>query len=222
VIDLAGDGYDGLGWMTEDPTVGLGVQAAGYPQGDRLLTVTGGIVARVDDEGATPWAAIPSLLRHDADLEPGNSGGPIVDDSGAVVGVNVAASGIGRYAIPASVARPIVEQLIAGVDVDSIGLNAVAVLDETTNESGVWVVSVEPGSPAAVSGLQPGDVITRMKGVRVGTDATLADYCAVVRSTGDGELPVEVTRSGNFLAGSLQLYAQPRRELYSIFILTGV
>ena len=205
VIDLAGDGYSQLDWVDDaEVEVGREVRAAGFPLGDPQLTLTAGIVARIDDDGATPWASIPSLLRHDADLEPGNSGGPIVDAASGVVGVNVAASDSGRYAIPSTVAAPIVEQLVTGVDVDSIGLNAVAVLDDVTNESGVWVVSVEAGSPASVAGVEPGDVITRMKGVRVGKDATLADYCAVIRSAGDGELPIEVARNGEFLAGSLR------------------
>lgn len=204
VIDLAGDGYSTLAWSDDDVSAGLGIRAAGYPQGDPGLTLTGGIVARVENDGSTPWASIASLLRHDAELAPGNSGGPILDDRGDVVGVNVAASDSGRFAIPASVAAPIVETLGAGVDVDSIGLNAVAVLDDKTNESGVWVVSVEAGSPAAAVGIQPGDVITRMKGVRVGRDATLADYCAIVRSAGEGELPIEITRDGNFFAGAVR------------------
>ena len=204
VIDLAGDGYPALDWSSEKVDAGLGIRAAGYPGGDPGLTLTGGIVARVDDDGATPWASIGSLLRHDAELAPGNSGGPILDDAGQIVGVNVAASDSGRFAIPTSVALPIVDRLRSGTDVDSIGLNAVAVLDEDSNESGVWVVSVEAGSPAADAGIEPGDVITRMKGVRVGTDATLAGYCAVVRSTGDGELPVEVIRGEEFLAGSVR------------------
>jgi len=204
VIDLAGDGYAALSWSQEETSPGLSIRAAGYPGGDPGLTLTGGIIARIDDDGATPWASIESLVRHDADLAPGNSGGPIVDEAGNIVGVNVAASDAGRFAIPTSVARPIVDDLQAGIDVDSIGLNAVAVLDEITNESGVWVVSVEAGSPAAAAGVQPGDVITRMKGVRVGQDATLADYCAVVRSGGTGELPIEVTRGAGFLAGSVR------------------
>jgi len=203
VIDLSGDGYPSLTWTNEELGVGLGVTAAGYPNGDAMLTLTGGILARLDDDGATPWASIASLVRHDADLEPGNSGGPLIGVDGTVLGVNVAAAGTGRYAIPVDVARPVVEQLMAGVDVDSIGLNAVAVVDEVSNESGVWVISVEPGSPAAAAGLLPGDVITRLKGLRVGRDATLSDYCSVIRSAGAGEIPVEVTRGGSFFAGSV-------------------
>ncbi len=203
VIDLAGDGYLPAGWVDEPVEVGTEVRAAGFPLGDDGLILTGGIVARQDDDGATPWASIESLIRHDAELQPGNSGGPLFDNDAQVVGVNVAASDTGKYAIPASVARPIIDTLASGADVDSVGLNVVAIRDDVTNESGVWVVSVEPGSPADRAGVQPGDVITRAKGVRIGKDGTLADYCAVLRSTGDGELPIEIARGDNFLAGSL-------------------
>ena len=202
VIDLAGDGYRPLAWATDPASVGLQVSAVGYPQGNPELIVTDGIVSRVDDDGATPWAAIPSLLRHDAGLQPGNSGGPLLNANGAVVGVNVAASDSGRYAIPATTAEAIVDELRTGVDVESLGVNAVAVLDELTNDSGVWVVSVEPGSEAAALGLRAGDTITRMNGVRIGRDATMADYCAILRTTGDKELLIEVTRGDELLAGS--------------------
>ncbi|MDO8392445.1 MAG: trypsin-like peptidase domain-containing protein [Actinomycetota bacterium] len=202
VIDLAGGGYQPITWATSDPEVGRAVEALGYPNGAEALIVTKGLISETGDSGATAWASIPSLVRHDAELEPGNSGGPLVA-SGTVVGVNVAASYAGRFAIPLSVARPIVERLLTGVGVDAIGVNATAVHDPVTNESGVWVASVEPGSRADEVGLQPGDVISRLHGLRVATDGTLADYCAVLRSAGDREIPIEVTRGNSYFAGSL-------------------
>lgn len=205
VIDLDGDGYTSLGWSVGEAAVGLSVSAAGFPDGVEELVVTQGIVAEIDGDGATPWAAIASLIRHDAVLEAGNSGGPIIGSDGRVLGVNVAgAGGVEQFAIPVDVARPVVEQLMAGVDVDSIGLNVAAVVDDVTGESGVWVVSVEAGSVASDAGLAGGDVITRLDGLRVGRDGTLSDYCSVIRTAGTGPVPVELTRDGEPFGGVLR------------------
>ena len=203
VVDVDGGGYTAVAWEDAPVTTGTTVQAAGFPDGEPEFTLTQGIVSRESVDGATPWASISSLIQHDAELRPGNSGGPLVDSAGLVVGVNVAASSTGRFAVPASVARPVIDKLVQGTNVDSIGINAQAVWDETTNESGVWVVSVTSGSPADQAGLQPGDVITRMKGLRVALDETLDDFCGVVRSAGDGVIPIEVKRDGEFLAGDV-------------------
>jgi len=203
VVDVDGSGYTAIAWEDTPVTTGTTVQAAGFPAGEPQFTLTQGIVSRESASGATPWASISSLIQHDAELQPGNSGGPLVDGDGSVVGVNVAASSAGRFAVPSSVARPVIDMLVQGTDVDSIGINAQAVWDETTNESGVWVVSVTAGSPAAEAGVLPGDVITRMKGLRVALDGTLNDFCGVVRSAGGRSIPIEVKRGGVFLAGDV-------------------
>lgn len=203
VVDVEGAGYTAVAWEDAPVTTGTTVQAAGFPDGDPEFTLTQGIVSRESVSGATPWASISSLIQHDAELQPGNSGGPLVDSAGLVVGVNVAASSTGRFAVPSSVARPVIDKLVQGTDVDSIGINAQAVWDESTNESGVWVVSVTAGSPADQAGLLPGDVITRMKGLRVALDGTLDDFCGVVRSAGGSLIPIEVKRKSEFLAGDV-------------------
>lgn len=203
VVDVDGDGYKTASWVDAPAVTGTTVRAAGFPDGEPQFTLTEGIVSRESVNGSTPWASIPSLIQHDAELRPGNSGGPLVNAAGDVVGINVAASSKGRFAIPAAVARPIVDRLETGENVDSIGLNAQAVLDKTTNESGVWVVSVQPGSPADKIGLTPGDVITRVKGLRVALDGTLDDFCGVVRSAGHNEIPIEIKRGNEYFAGNV-------------------
>ena len=61
--------------------------------------------------------------------------------------------------------------------------------------SGVWVAAVQDGSPAANVGLQAGDIITTMRGLPVGLDGTMRDYCKIVRSSNDDEaIGVEVYR----------------------------
>jgi serine protease Do len=196
VIDLAGDGYHYLEWYEGTVSAGTDVYAAGFPLGDPQFTITEGIISKSDFPGETEWASVDAILEHDARIRPGNSGGPLVNSEMQVVGVNYA----GRedtdqnFAISVSEAVAIVDQLRTGNDVDSVGINGYAVIvDEGT--SGVWVETVQPGSPADASGITGGDLVTRMAGVSLGLDGTLADFCDVIRTQGTGGvIPVEVLR----------------------------
>ncbi|HSL25161.1 MAG TPA: S1C family serine protease [Acidimicrobiia bacterium] len=196
VIDLAEDGYHYLEWYEGTVTAGTDVYAAGYPLGDPQFTITQGIISKSDFPGETEWASVDAILEHDARIRPGNSGGPLVNADMQVVGVNYA----GRddtdqnFAISVTDAAPIVDELRAGSDVDSVGINGYAILadDGTT---GIWVETVQPGSPADASGVTGGDIVTRMAGVSLGLDGTLADFCDVIRTQGTtGVIPVEVLR----------------------------
>ena len=207
VIDLAGDGYRYLEWFDGSITPGMDVMAAGYPLGDPQFTVTDGIVSKDDFPGETEWASVDAILEHDARIRPGNSGGPLVNDDMQVVGVNYA----GRddtdqnFAISVTDAVDVVEQLSEGVDVDSVGINGYAIVmnDEV---SGIWVETVQPGSPADATGITGGDIVTRMSGVSLGLDGTMSEFCDVIRTQGiGGVIPVEVHRdaTSQILRGQL-------------------
>jgi serine protease Do len=172
------------------------VLAAGYPLGDPQFTVTSGIVSKSDFPGETEWASVDAILEHDARIRPGNSGGPLVSEAMEVVGVNYA----GRddtdqnFAISVTSAVAIVEQLASGVDVDSVGINGYAVVAED-GTPGIWVETVQPGSPADLAGVTGGDILTRMAGVSLAGDGTMAEFCDVIRTQGSsGVIPVEVIR----------------------------
>ena len=93
VIDLEGDGYPYLEWAEGDPRPGLEIYAAGFPLGDPEFTLTKGIVAKAEADGETNWASVDHVVEHDANIQPGNSGGPLVTGEGQVVGVNYAGGG---------------------------------------------------------------------------------------------------------------------------------
>ena len=196
VIDLAGDGYNYVDWFDGSITAGMDVLAAGYPLGDPQFTVTDGIISKTDFPGETEWASVDAILEHDARIRPGNSGGPLVNDDMQVVGVNYA----GRddtdqnFAISVTDAAGIVEELSSGVDVDSVGINGYAiVVDDGT--TGIWVETVQPGSPADSAGITGGDIVTRMSGVSLGFDGTMSEFCDVIRTQGiGGVIPIEVLR----------------------------
>src|SRR5690606_23214509 len=85
-----------LDWYLEEIVPGIDVYAAGFPLGDPEFTLTRGIVSKAKADGdITGAASIDHTIEHDANLQPGNSGGPLVSTDGKVVGVNYAGE-IGR------------------------------------------------------------------------------------------------------------------------------
>ncbi|MEP6300012.1 MAG: S1C family serine protease, partial [Ilumatobacter sp.] len=172
----------------------------GYPLGDPEYTLTRGIVSKVSAGGETQWASVDSVLEHDAPGQPGNSGGPVVTADGDVVGIHYAGGGAGTnteqyFAIDAEEARGIVSTLSAGSDVESLGINGQTVTSDDGSVYGLWVAGVTSGSPADSLELQPGDIVTRLEGVSIGADGTMADYCDVLRTHDSSDaLAVEVLR----------------------------
>jgi serine protease Do len=189
-----------LDWFDGDIQAGLDVYAAGYPLGDPEFTLTKGIIAKAKAGGdLTGTSSIDHTVEHDANIQPGNSGGPLVDSEGQVVAINYAGGAQVTtteqfYAIASDLAQPVVEKLQHG-DFESLGINGWAVTDDATGISGIWVAGVTAGSPAAESGLQPGDIVTSLNGLPMGTDGTFKDYCDVIRTAGEGApMAVEVLR----------------------------
>ena len=195
VIDIEGDGFSYLEWYDGNVGVGLDVYAAGFPLGDPEFTLTRGIVSKAQADGRTNWASVANVIEHDATINPGNSGGPLVTADGKVVAVNYAgASSVGQYfAIAQPQALPVIEEIGQGNDVLSIGINGTAVLG--SDLSGIWVASVKSGSPADRAGVRGGDIITRLEGLVLATDGTMADYCDILRSRSpEDTLAIEVLR----------------------------
>jgi len=183
VIDIQGDGFPYLAWYEEAIKVGLDVYAAGFPLGDPEFTLTRGIVSKEKADGKTSWASVSKVIQHDATINPGNSGGPLVDENGKVVAVNYAGNSETNqyFAISRDDAVDLIEQLRAGENVDTIGINGEAVSDGQ-DLSGIWVSSVKSGSPADKVGILPGDILLSLEGVTLATDGTMATYCDVLRS----------------------------------------
>ena len=198
-----------LSWHDGDPAVGLEVYAAGFPLGDPEFTLTRGIVAKARADGDTPWASIDSTIEHDANIQPGNSGGPLVAADGSVVGVNYASASATNqsqyFAIDSELAQEVVEELRDG-DFESLGINGRAVVDEEAGIAGIWVSGVAPGSPASDSKILPGDIVTALNSLPVAGDGSYSDYCDVLRTSGsDKPIDIEVLRfdSSEILRGEI-------------------
>jgi serine protease Do len=171
--------------------------AIGNPLGFENTVTTGivsglGRVITASDATQTSAETLRNLIQTDAAINPGNSGGPLVNSAGQVIGINTAvnaeAQGLG-FAIPIDVAKPIMQQALAGQELQRpwIGVYYVPVTPAIAEEEGLGVDAgalvssasggadaVFPGSPAEVAGIQDGDVIVAIEGEQITTEADLS------------------------------------------------
>jgi serine protease Do len=155
--------------------VGDWVLAIGNPFGLGGTVTSGIISATARDIHSGPY---DDYLQTDASINRGNSGGPMFDLSGEVIGINTViyspsggSIGIG-FAIPSALARPIIEQLKATGKVERgwIGARIQPVTDDIAESVGLdksrgaMIAAIDPGSPAAQARMQPGDVILSYDG----------------------------------------------------------
>lgn len=181
---------------------GQGVVAIGSPFG-YAESITAGIVSAVDRDIEAPNGyTIPNAIQTDAPINHGNSGGPLIDSSGNVVGVNVQIAtdsqsgssinaGVG-FAVPSNTVKSVVTALIAGKTVEHAYLGVT--VGDNASGSGAQVGTVRAGSPAAAAGLKSGDVITAVDGVMVENANQLT--AAVSGHRPGDELRLTVTRNG--------------------------
>ena len=208
LLDVPLDGLPYLAWSDTPPVAGLPVVAVGFPDGDRRFFRARGQINREPGPGVTNWASIEEEIEHDATTAPGASGGPLVDGSTRVAGVHYAGLNNRSYAIAAHEAISVLERFAETSSPGSIltiGLNGEAFAATDTMPAGVFVRSVERGSPAALAGIEAGDLITTLNGVPLAEDGTMSAYCAVLRSTRPSSvLDVEIFRpDGAFLTGQV-------------------
>jgi serine protease Do len=136
-------------------------------------SVTRGIVANTEMRIPRPLeldgenvGSVVKWIGHDAQIFPGNSGGPLVNLDGEIVGINELGLGLAG-AIPADLARTVARQLIATGKVDRAwtGMTFQPLLkDSPASVTGVLVASVLPGTPAAAAGVKPGDRVLAVEG----------------------------------------------------------
>jgi serine protease Do len=195
---------------SSDMEVGDPVLAIGNPFG-LARTVTAGILSATGRHAVVEHVNYQDFLQTDAAVNPGNSGGPLVNMKGQIVGINTAIVGPTyqgiSFAIPSDMVHDVYLQLIKsgkvargwlGVEMRQAGSDEAA----KPGVSGALVSRVLPDSPAAAAGIKPGDIITKWNGKRVGGPAELGlqvawskigEKAAATVQRGDEEVKVTVT-----------------------------
>ena len=202
--------------------VGDWVVAIGNPFG-LGGSVTAGIISAVHRVTGT-GGANDRYIQTDASINRGNSGGPMFDLQGNVIGINSQILsptggniGIG-FAIPAEEAQPIIETLMKGGKVQR-GYLGVAMQDVDgevadalgiPKDRGTLITRVEPGGAAAKAGVQQGDVIVKVAGQDVTPDQTLSYLVANLKP--GARVPLEIVRDGKPVHVTVTVGTRPSEE----------
>jgi serine protease Do len=202
--------------------VGDWILAIGDPYGVGS-TVTAGIISALH-RGITGAGAYDRYIQTDAAINMGNSGGPMFDLNGNVIGINSAlispngaSVGIG-LAIPAELAKPVIDSLMKGqrpqrgylgVGLQPVDEDLAPALGIAKN-TGEIVRSIVPNGPAARGGLAQGDVIVSVGGKPVTADQTVS-YLVANTPVGS-RVPLEVIRNGKRGTVNVQVAERPTEE----------
>lgn len=247
LIQIEEKGLPHLSFVDSDATrVGEWVLAVGNPFNLNSTVTAGiisakgrsiGILAGGNTRGDTLNTAIESFIQTDAAVNPGNSGGALVNLTGGLIGINTAiASPTGSYsgysfAVPSNLARKVVEDLMAygtvqrgwlGVSIRNITRDLVE--ERNLNViSGAYVMGVDPMSGAKDAGVKEGDVIVAIDGRDINTTSQLIGYIGSKRP-GD-KIEVTVNRDGKLKEyvvtlknrqGTTEIVKEEREEILSV------
>lgn len=214
VLKIDADGLTPVTIGNSDPLgVGDTVYAIGNPLGELDYTMTSGIISATDRVITTDESTSINMFQFDAAVNSGNSGGPVYNSVGQVVGVVTAkysetgVEGLG-FAIPINDAVTIANELITNGYVT--GKAYMGVVVQTVSASvaqyynmvqGAYVYSIESGSCADIAGLKVGDIITSLDGAAITTSEELK--AAVKQHSAGDTVDVIVYRSGESTTLSL-------------------
>ena len=197
--------------------------AIGSPLGDFQNSVTVGVVSALNR--TVPGSGMEGLVQTDAAINNGNSGGPLININGEVIGINTLvvrnentsgamAEGLG-FAIPSNTVKDVSQQLIAngkvvypylGVSFNQLDPETAA-LQNLPVQYGALVGQVQPNTPAAQAGLQQNDIITAIGGTKLDSNASLRQL--LLRYKPGDTVQLEVLRNGKTSTMNVTLGTRP-------------
>jgi S1-C subfamily serine protease len=215
---------DGLEVATmDDDTLALGdeITAVGNAGGTGELTAADGTVTDLESQITVSSygesSTLTNLIETDADVQSGQSGGPLIDEEGEVVGVTTAASAgreINGYAVAVDDALVVVEQIRSGEESPTVRVGESAFLGVRLasgggpgdERGGALIDGVTAGGPAAEAGLRAGDTVTRIGSVEVSNSEELREAIAALEP-GQKITLSWITAAGSTESGSATLAA---------------
>jgi len=219
LLRMSGDGFEAATFA--DPgSVRLGDEALaiGFALGlDGAPSVTLGIVSALDRTISQDDVFLDGLIQTDAAISSGNSGGPLVNAAGEVIGINTAvardtattsATNVG-FAISVTEALPIIEALRAQADgaERNEAYFGVGLEDRRDGGQGVFVTAVEAGTPAAGAGVLAGDLIVAVDGAA--TDGSVGVIAAIRDKEAGDTVTVTLVREGVPVDVTVELTSRP-------------
>lgn len=199
--------------------LGQEVLAIGNPIGIEFQrTVTSGIISglnrtiKIEDTNGSSY--MEDLIQTDASINAGNSGGPLINKEGKVIGINsikiTSAEGIG-FAIPINIIKPIIERYIQAGKFEEAYLGIFAYDKEVNKyinsslefDNGIYVVQISADGPAKKSGLKVGDIITKIDDYTINKMSELRNYI-YKKNVGD-EVTLTVKRNNKNYAVKITL-----------------
>jgi putative serine protease PepD len=180
-------------------------------------TVTRGIVSALNRTIVSGDGALDGLIQTDTAISSGNSGGPLVNTRGQVIGINtavfqssseVAANNVG-FSISVAEALPVIEELRAQANgqARTEGYLGVSVLDRNDGGLGAMIAEVSPGSPADLAGMEVNDVVIEADGSPVDGQPALV---AAIRDKSPGDsIKIDVLRDGERITLTATLIERP-------------
>lgn len=214
---------------SDNTKIGEWVLAVGNPY-NLTSTVTAGIISAKARDLGNSGQSIQSFIQTDAAVNPGNSGGALVNTRGELIGINTAiTSQTGSYvgysfAVPSNIARKVVEDLMefGGVQRGILGVTGGEVNNKLvqklglTETEGFYVEEVESSSGAYKAGIKKGDIIIKLDNVKISKFADLSGYLNTKRP-GD-QINVTVDRAGDLKNFAVKLTKNEliRYNLYGI------
>ena len=180
-------------------------------------TVTSGIVSALNRTIVSGDGALDGLIQTDTAISSGNSGGPLVNTRGQVIGINtavfqssseVAANNVG-FSISVAEALPVIEELRAQANgqARTEGYLGVSVLDRQDGGLGAMIAEVSPGSPADLAGMKVDDIVIQADGSPVDGQPALV---AAIRDKSPGDsIKIDVLRDGERITLTATLIERP-------------
>ncbi|NQT66001.1 MAG: trypsin-like peptidase domain-containing protein [Actinobacteria bacterium] len=217
VIKIEADGLTAASFTSIDSAkVGDLVIAAGSPFGLQQTVTTGVISAKGRDISISQETLyMVNLIQTDAAINQGNSGGPLVNSAGKVIGINTlilspsgASAGIG-FAIPSDTVVNIAEQIIK-YGKARIPFAGILMGENKADIIGVYIESTIEGYPAEEAGIKSGDIITEFDGIEVKTSFDLLGQ--ILRRNVEDVVNIKIYRDGEYLNITLELVESPATE----------
>jgi S1-C subfamily serine protease len=212
---------------TSKLALGMRVTAVGNANGTgRLVSARGAITALRqsivvgDDQGGTE--SLSGLIKTNANLQPGDSGGPLLNSVGKVIGMDTAAStGVvvrstasEGYAIPIAKAVSVAKQIEAGRASARVHIGSTAFLgiqvQSVSSSPGALVAGVVPGGPADLAGISAGDLITAIDGNPITSSSSLSSYL-LTKKPGAKVMVTYADQVGMSYSASVTLASGPAR-----------